>query len=190
MLLIVSEKSKTSNRGNAFGFSFYDSKMEAEIIREETIKNELIQILKDENDQRLFLEYQPILDLKTNKVSGFEALARLKSDKLGMIPPLEFIPIAEKTQLIIPLGERIFFEAFMFLTRLCRMGYSQVSVSLNVSGIQLLSKDFIFNLSRRIKGMELYPDNIILEITEIKEELLNEHQPTESDRKNTKKVSK
>ena len=55
----------------------------------------------------LFLLYQPILDLKTNKVCAFEALARLRTEKLGLVPPIEFIPIAEKTKLIIPDGEII-----------------------------------------------------------------------------------
>ena len=58
----------------------------------------------------LYVMYQPIIDLKTGSVWGFEALARLKTDKLGLVPPVKFIPLAEKTKLILPIGEKYWFK--------------------------------------------------------------------------------
>ena len=58
------------------------------------------------------------MELQTNAVCGFEALARLKTEKLGLVYPVEFIPIAEKTKLIIPIGEKVIVNAFHFLNML------------------------------------------------------------------------
>ena len=106
------------------------------------------------------------MDLHTDSVSGFEALARLSTEKLGLVSPLEFIPIAEKTKLIIPLGEKVIIEAFQFLNRLKANGYDSLGVSINISAIQLLSPDFSSRLFELISEMNVNPGNISIEITE------------------------
>src|SRR5690606_15565546 len=116
-----------------FKVCYYDKRMGLEIIREEIIKDELSKIVSDPRDGGLFLEYQPILDLKTNRIVGFEALSRLNSDKLGRVPPLEFIPISEKTKLIVPVGKKIMKKAFCFLKELEKRGYEDIYVSINIS---------------------------------------------------------
>ena len=140
--------------------------MEAKIIREEDIKREIAQIVDDENKQGIFLLYQPILDLKSNKIQAFEALARLKSEKFGLISPLEFIPIAEKTKLIIPLGQKIIMEALQFLQKLQMNGYATINISINVSAIELLQEDFVDNLLKIISEKQVTPERIGLELTE------------------------
>lgn len=164
-LLIASERAIDINDRD-FGICFYDTKIEMQIIREQGIKHKLTTIASSENNGGLFLQYQPILDLKSNKICGFEALARLKSDSLGLIPPLEFIPIAEETKLIIPIGKKIILQAFRFLNKLKESGYGTVNVSINVSVIQLLKNDFCKNLFEMINDMQVHPENIGLEITE------------------------
>lgn len=164
-LLITSERAiKIYDR--EFSVCFFNSDMEAQINREEDIKRELTPIAADANNGRLFLQYQPILDLKSNQICGFEALARLNSEKLGLVPPLEFIPLAEKTKLIIPIGEKIMHQAFRFLNKLKEIGYGIINVSINVSAIQLLRNDFSKNLFEMINEMQVCPKNISLEITE------------------------
>lgn len=164
-LLIASEKAIKIYDDN-FGACFYDVEMETEIIREQDIKSELARIAADENIETLFLRFQPIIDLKSDKIKGFEALARMKSEKLGQVPPLEFIPVAEKTKLIIPIGYIIFMQSFRFLNRLKEIGCEDINISVNVSAVQVLEKDFSLKLFKIIKEMQVDPKNIIIEITE------------------------
>lgn len=164
-LLIASEKALTTPDRN-FSFSFFDSDMVAQIMREEEIKNDLSKAAYDELDQSLFLQFQPIVDLKTNRICCFEALARLNSNQLGLVSPLEFIPIAEKTKLIIPIGTRVMRQAFEFINKLKSNGYDAIGVAINVSAIQLLRHDFTTNLFDMILDMNISPTNITLEITE------------------------
>ena len=82
--------------------------------------------------------FQPIIDIKLKKVCGFEALARLNSDKHGMVPPWEFISLAEKTNTINQLGKRIIALSLSFLKRLKQEGHNDISVSINISVIQIL----------------------------------------------------
>jgi PAS domain S-box-containing protein len=164
-LLIASERA-VDIYDRDFGICFYEAEIEAQISREEDIQCELTQITETENDGGLFLQYQPILDLQSNQICGFEALSRLKSSKHGLIPPLEFIPIAEKTMPIIPIGEKIILQAFRFLNKLKELGYGTINVSINISAIQLLSNGFCKNLFKMINEMRVNPENIGLEITE------------------------
>ncbi len=164
-LLIASERA-INIYDRDFGICFFSTEMEDQINRENVIKHELDQIAADENNDRLFLQFQPILDLKSNKICGFEALARLNSYDLGLVPPLEFIPIAEKTKLIIPIGEKIIHQALHFLNKLKENGHGTINVSINVSAIQLLRVDFNKNLLGMINEIRVNPENIGLEITE------------------------
>jgi PAS domain S-box-containing protein len=164
-LLITSERAiDIDNR--EIGICFYDAAIEEQMVREQEIKRALTEISADESCSRLFLQYQPIIDLKTDAIIGFEALSRLNIDKLGLVPPLEFIPIAEKTKLIVPIGRRIMLQAFRFLKRLNDLGHSSIGISINVSAIQLLRDDFASSLFRMIKDARVHPENICIEITE------------------------
>ncbi len=164
-LLIASEKALNIYDRDV-GICFYDAEIEMEMIREEEMKRELAKIGADENYGELFLQYQPILDLESNRICGFEALSRLKIEKFGLVPALEFIPIAEKTKLIVPIGRRAIIRALRFLRRLKDNGFGGVLVSINVSAIQLLRSDFSENLFKMIDRTQVNPENIGLEITE------------------------
>ena len=80
--------------------------------------------------------------------------------------PIEFITIAEKTKLIIPIGEKVIVKAFRFLNKLKEHGYEQIGVSINISLIHLLNPDFTSRLFELISAMQVNPKNIGLEITE------------------------
>ncbi|GAB1476005.1 hypothetical protein MASR2M70_08370 [Bacillota bacterium] len=149
-----------------FGHCFFDKDMEVRIMREEQIKLELSQIAAGDRSERLFLQFQPIMDLKSNRICGFEALARLQSEALGLVSPFEFIPIAEATKLIIPLGEIIIRKSFDFLNSLKEKGFPHITLSINVSAIQLLGSGFVKKLFAAMKEMKVNPGNVCLEITE------------------------
>jgi len=106
------------------------------------------------------------MDLRTGSIYGFEALARLRTEGLGSVSPLEFIPIAEKTKLIFPIGEKVIIKAFHFLNKLKEHGYNDLHVSINISVTQLLNPDFASRLLELISDMQIDPENIDIEITE------------------------
>jgi len=164
-LLIASEKA-SEQYDKEIGVCFYDAEIERQINREQDIIRELAQIASDEKDGGLYLEYQMIFDLKTKSICGFEALARLNSGKLGRISPKEFIAIAEKTKLIIPIGKKIIKKALLFLKKLEKLGFDNMYVSINLSVIQLLKDEFSQELFEIIKDVGVNPENIGLEITE------------------------
>lgn len=163
--LIASERA-IGLHGKDFNHCIFDLRMKKQILREEQIKQELSQIAAGEGEHRLFLEFQPILDIKTGEIWGFEALARFNSSTLGLVPPLEFIPIAEQTKLIIPLGELIIQKAFKFLNDLESKKHFNVNISINVSAIQFFKEDFSKNLLNAMYRMNVNPQRVCLEITE------------------------
>jgi len=164
-LLVASEKALQQLQGDIC-CCFFDAAMEEQLYQEEEITAELSRIASGEGSGSLFLNYQPILELATNKIVGFEALARLQIPSLGLISPLQFIPITEKTKLIIPLGDSIILQALRFLNTLQNSGYADIGISINISAIQLLKHDFITHLLQMISSMQVDPQNICLEITE------------------------
>lgn len=164
-LLIASEKAM-ADQVNEVSICFYDSRLEAEVKRGQDIKRELTEIADSIEDDRLYLQFQPIYDLKTRKICEFEALARFRSDKFGPVSPVEFIPLAESSKLIIPLGEIVIRQALVFLDKLRESGFDEIRISVNISAIQLLRVGFIDSLFRIIEETGAEADRLIIEITE------------------------
>lgn len=163
-LLITSEEALLSGHGENH-VCFYDQELENRIFRREILQHDLSELAIGKHEERLFLQFQPILDLRENRICAFEALSRYKSERLGLISPLEFIPIIEKTKHIAPIGEIIARKACKFMRKLKLAGHA-VTVSINVSVIQLLSKGFVDNLLHTITSMDVDPEHIVLELTE------------------------
>lgn len=117
-------------------------------------------------NNEFFLYYQPQMDILESKITGFEALLRWKNPEMGLVPPLDFIGIAEETHLIIPIGQWVLKNACMFLKKLNDMGYQDMMVAVNVSILQLLQEDFVEMVLWTIEESGLRPDQVELEITE------------------------
>ncbi len=149
-----------------FGYHFFDAEMDAALKREADVKEELMHIANDWENNSLYLQYQPILDLKTGKITSFEALARIDSTDLGKVSPSEFIPLAEETQLIVPIGKQIIHMACGFMKKLEALNYGDIRVSVNVSAIQILREEFVDDLVAILEQHRVSPYNIGLEITE------------------------
>lgn len=164
--VLLATESSLKNDESDISIIFYDDEMSSQINREENISRELLQICDGINVDRLYLQFQPIVDLSKNKICGFEALARLNSEYYGNVPPNEFIQVAEKNKLIIKLGDIIINKALFFLRDLENNGFSNITVSINISAIQLLRNDFSDNLLEMIKRFAINPANIWLELTE------------------------
>lgn len=160
------EAAKKANENSAFGFYFVDDKLIEALKRAAEIQNDLIAIVNETGRSSIFLEYQPILNLKNNTIDGFEALVRMQSEKLGRVPPLEFISIAEKLQLIVPLGLQIMRKACTFLRKLQLSGYYKTTVGVNISAIQFFRSEFVDDIIKIIKETKVDPSRVCIEITE------------------------
>lgn len=115
---------------------------------------------------QFMLYYQPKIDVSTGSIYGAEALIRWMHPDYGMVSPLEFIPIAEKTGFIIPLGEWVLHKACQQINEWERMGLPKLSVSVNMSMIQFQQKQIVHTIERIISNSGIRPEQIELEITE------------------------
>ncbi|NLY47260.1 MAG: GGDEF domain-containing protein [Tissierella sp.] len=149
-----------------YSYSFYDQNMESNIQREEIIERELRTAISNEDISKIYLAYQPIIDTKTNKIDGFEALARMNSDQIGPVSPAEFIKIAERKQLIIPFTNFILKVACKFIADLTRMGYNDLRVAVNISTIHVLQENFVNTVLNIMEEAGISGQNLELELTE------------------------
>jgi diguanylate cyclase (GGDEF)-like protein/PAS domain S-box-containing protein len=117
-------------------------------------------------NQEMVLGYQPKVDLRTGKVVGAEALVRWNHPENGMVPPDKFIPVAEETGLIVPLGEWVLNEACGALKALDALGIHDFVISVNLSARQLRQRQFAAGLARTLKRHGVHPRNLELEVTE------------------------
>lgn len=117
------------------------------------------------NDE-LVIYYQPQLDLRRNKVVGLEALVRWLHVDEGLVPPARFIPMAEETGLIEPLGEWVLTRACEQAAQWRRQGVDFGRVAINVSGLQIERCDMVAHVSRVLADTDLPAKHLELEITE------------------------
>lgn len=141
----------------------YSPSMNELPIKEASLESGLFSAL--ENSQ-FMLYYQPKVDIVSGKIYGAEALIRWKHPELGMVPPMEFIPLAEKTGFIIPLGEWVLREACRQVRAWDEQGLHELSVSVNMSMIQFQQKHIVHTIDSIIKEEGVSPSRIELELTE------------------------
>ena len=116
--------------------------------------------------RELALHYQPIVNLASGDIAGFEALLRWRHTELGMIPPQSFIGLAEETALIVPIGRWALEQACHDLVRFQAHARADVTMSVNVSGRQFSEPAFIGELANVIAETSIDPETLKLEITE------------------------
>jgi predicted signal transduction protein with EAL and GGDEF domain len=116
----------------------------------------------------MFLQYQPIVSLATGALRGFEALARWQHPVRGLIRPEKFIPIAEETGMIIPVGKWVLGEACRQMSRWQKLSGldGPLPVSVNLSGKQFLQSDLLEQVQEVLRETGLDPHSLKLEITE------------------------
>jgi diguanylate cyclase (GGDEF)-like protein len=112
------------------------------------------------------LHYQPQFDVRTGGISGMEALLRWTNDELGVVPPAEFIPVAEETGLILSIGEWVLRNACLQAKSWVEEGLPVARMAVNVSGQQFVLKDFPQLVSAIIKETGIEASMLELEITE------------------------
>lgn len=157
---IAMSKCKIQNNNNATRF---EKSLDKEIQEYFWIKNDLLKLgLKEE----LYLDYQPIYSIDTNRLVGAEALIRWNHGEKGIIPPARFIPIAEKIGMIHPIGEWVLLKACSQNKEWQELGYDPIYISVNVSVLQLEKPDFTKRIKKILEKSMLKPQYLQLEITE------------------------
>ena len=141
----------------------YSHSMSAEASRRLATENSLRKALEN---QDLVLHYQPKVDSRSHRLVGVEALLRLKTTNRGFIGPREFIPIAEETGLIIPIGEWVLMEACRQLRVWKEMGLAPNHVAVNVSGLQFGEDRLLSAVTAALKHHGIPPQLLELEVTE------------------------
>ena len=145
-------------------YRFFEQSMHDSLLQKLTMESLLrSSILTKEAFQ---MHYQPQLDLKTDRIVGMEALMRWTCPEQGNISPLQFIPVAEETGLIGELGDWGLQTACKFCRRLHDAGYTDLSVSVNVSVKQLAQDNYVESVAAALVEAGLQPAALELEITE------------------------
>jgi EAL domain-containing protein (putative c-di-GMP-specific phosphodiesterase class I) len=145
------------------GYAFFDPELDhAALVRFRRIGE-----LAEAVERREFrVHYQPIVALPSGEVTGYEALLRWEHPELGQLPPLDFIPLAEESGLIVPIGRWILQEACMHASRLAGPDGLGPEMSVNVSARQLQHPDFVDHVDAALERAGLQPERLVLEITE------------------------
>lgn len=112
------------------------------------------------------LHYQPLYTARNQKLIGFEALLRWTNPDMGQISPERFIPVAEETRLILPIGDWVLKNACWFLKKLHDIGGTELTMSINISILQLQQPDFANSVLKVLEQNNLQPEALELEITE------------------------
>ncbi|MGG6297463.1 two-component system response regulator [Leptolyngbya sp. AN02str] len=154
-------RAKASGRGQSKVFDPAMHQSVMQILRLETDLRRAVQ------QQEFILHYQPIVDLRDNQITGFEALLRWQHPERGIVFPGEFVAIAEETGLITPIGQWVLREACQQASLWNRTrGDRPISISVNLSARQLAQPNFIEQVDLILTETQLDPQHLKLEITE------------------------
>ena len=146
-------------------FAVYDPVMKEHITKRMEIETELRNaIAKDE----LVLHYQPIFEVATGRLTGFEALVRWQHPRLGLVSPVSFIPVAEETGLIVPIGRWVLEEAVRQMTewRESDLRFDDLTISVNLTVKQLADSRFEEHIVETLEAAGLPARALSLEMTE------------------------
>lgn len=153
-------RAKSSGRQT---YQVYNSSMDEQIVQRLQIINLLHGAIEREE---LFLMFQPRWSTPQNRFCGVEALLRWRHPELGLIPPSEFIPLAEESGIIVDLGNWVADKACQTLAEWEKLGLRDIHMAVNVSSVQLLREDYPQIIASSVNKHGLSPKQVELEITE------------------------
>lgn len=152
-----------AQRQGGDGYQFYTADMNEKALRRLTLENRLRRAVEREE---LVVFYQPKIDIHANRIVGMEALVRWQSPELGLVSPAEFIPLAEDSGLIVPVGEWVL-RAACAQNRLWQdVGLSRLRVAVNISARQFQQQNLSVKISQILDETGLDPHCLELELTE------------------------
>ncbi|MBI3779365.1 MAG: PAS domain S-box protein [Gammaproteobacteria bacterium] len=151
---------KSLGRNN---FQFYTAELNARAARQLELETGMRRALEREE---FVLHYQPLVDIQTGGIVGMEALLRWQHPQYGLVPPMEFIPLAEETGLIVPIGEWVLRTACAQIKAWHAAGFPTLHVAVNLSSKQLQQKNFAEVVKHALQETGLEPLYLDLELTE------------------------
>lgn len=144
-------------------YRVFEQEMNRRVINRMQLDNALHDALKN---KEFYLVYQPLIDLKRERIVGFEALIRWKSHLLGQVAPIEFITIAEENGLIIDIGNWVLEQACSQAVRWHKEGFSDLCIAVNISGRQFRQTNLAEAITQILKKTGLAAKFLELELTE------------------------
>jgi diguanylate cyclase (GGDEF)-like protein/PAS domain S-box-containing protein len=155
-------QAKSKGKGR---YQLFDTKMHIKILESLQLEMDLRHSLDRDG---FTVYYQPIFDLKSHRITGFEALARWYHPDRGFLFPSKFIPLAEETGLIVSLGQWVMRTACQQLKQWQLQGWldQQVTMSVNVAGKQFSQTDLLSDIQSILRNVKLAPQNLRVEVTE------------------------
>jgi len=144
-------------------FEFYAAEMTAQVQEQLSLEGALRRALER---NEFVLEYQPVVDLQTGRITGAEALLRWHHPERGIISPAQFIPLAEETGLIVPIGAWVLAAACAQGAAWCAAGYAPLRLSVNISARQFMQPGLIESVSAALMDSGFDRTWLELEITE------------------------
>src|SRR6202023_1273484 len=145
------------------GFRFFTKDVKAQSIERLMLETGLRHAL---DRKQLSLHYQPKVDLGTGQITGVEALLRWRHPDLGMLPPMQFIPLAEETGLIVPIGRWVLKEACTQNMLWQHQGLMPVSMAVNLSPRQFMDESLLQDIDEALFASGMPPTLLQLEVTE------------------------
>lgn len=152
-----------AKRGGRSTYRFFEMNMNEAVIRTLQIQRTLHEVLKTDY---FYLDFQPKFHSNNREVAGAEALLRLRHPELGLISPVEFIPIAERSGQIVEIGYWVVRETCRAIRRWAENGFPAIKVAINLSPRQLLQTDLVAKIMDIVRYEQVPFDQIMFEITE------------------------
>ncbi len=161
----VTLATRRAKRASDSGTAHFDPQMRSEAVSTHRLQNALRLAVQREE---FVVYYQPIVELSSRRIHGFEALVRWRHPTRGIVSPLEFIPTAEETGLVLPIGRLVLEQACRQMARWRRElpNTEDLYVSVNLSGLQLSTPGLIDEIERVLDDANLSPAALKLELTE------------------------
>jgi diguanylate cyclase (GGDEF)-like protein/PAS domain S-box-containing protein len=145
------------------GYAFFDAELDTHAVQR---SRRVLELREAVEVGQFTLDYQPVIDLEAGEITGYEALLRWQHPIEGVVPPLEFIPLAEESGLIVPLGRWVLFEACRYGAVLIADFGREIRMSVNVSARQLQHPEFLSHVDQALAESGFPPHCLTLELTE------------------------
>ena len=151
---------KDSGRNN---YQFFEPDMNVRAVERQSLENGLRHAIER---QEFVLHYQPKMNLETGAIIGVEALIRWRHPQRGLVPPAQFMPIAEECGFIVPIGQWVLREACRQARAWQDAGLPPMRIAINISAVELRDKDFVAGVRAILTETGLEPRYLELELTE------------------------